>query len=417
MEVLNAASLAPIPLPKNSNSKRPLLPIRALKLSASLLRRIGEGLSSLSSSLCVASSAKALTYDEALGFSSSSSDFDFAGIVDGLVKFGSDNPLIIAGGVAVVLVPVIVSQSLGGSKAWGVESAKIAYAKLGEDEGAQLLDIREAKELKEVGSPDVRGLKKKAVTITYRGEDKAGFLKKLALKFKDPGNTTLLVIDKFDGNSELVAELLTSNGFKAAFAIKDGAEGPRGWKNSGLPWTSPKKTLLPDFSELADALSSSVGETPDGIPVTLGLAAATGLGLFAFTEIETLLQLLGSAAIIQLITKKLLFAEDRKVTLQQVDEFLNTKVAPKELADEIKMIGKALLPTQSRSQASLTAPAEITPAESPPTPEQNVEPDPVREVNSVPRAELEETSRPIPLSPYPHYPDLKPPSSPSPSQP
>lgn len=34
---------------------------------------------------------------------------------------------------------------------------------------------------------------------------------------------------RFDGNSELVAELVTENGFKAAYAIKDGAEGPRGW--------------------------------------------------------------------------------------------------------------------------------------------------------------------------------------------
>ena len=34
---------------------------------------------------------------------------------------------------------------------------------------------------------------------------------------------------RFDGNSELVAELVTSSGFKAAYAIKDGAEGPRGW--------------------------------------------------------------------------------------------------------------------------------------------------------------------------------------------
>lgn len=35
---------------------------------------------------------------------------------------------------------------------------------------------------------------------------------------------------RFDGNSELVAELVTANGFKAAFAVKDGAEGSRGWK-------------------------------------------------------------------------------------------------------------------------------------------------------------------------------------------
>lgn len=34
---------------------------------------------------------------------------------------------------------------------------------------------------------------------------------------------------RFDGNSELVAELVTANGFKAAYAVKDGAEGPRGW--------------------------------------------------------------------------------------------------------------------------------------------------------------------------------------------
>lgn len=34
---------------------------------------------------------------------------------------------------------------------------------------------------------------------------------------------------RFDGNSEMVAELAAVNGFKAAYAIKDGAEGPRGW--------------------------------------------------------------------------------------------------------------------------------------------------------------------------------------------
>lgn len=35
---------------------------------------------------------------------------------------------------------------------------------------------------------------------------------------------------RFTGNSELVAELAAINGFKAAFAIRDGAEGNRGWK-------------------------------------------------------------------------------------------------------------------------------------------------------------------------------------------
>lgn len=41
---------------------------------------------------------------------------------------------------------------------------------------------------------------------------------------------------RVDGNSELVAELVTVNGFKAAYAIKDGAEGPRGWMVFIIPF-------------------------------------------------------------------------------------------------------------------------------------------------------------------------------------
>ena len=46
---------------------------------------------------------------------------------------------------------------------------------------------------------------------------------------------------RFDGNSELVAEMVTANGFKAAYAIKDGAEGNRGWMVVA-------KFLIPPFS-------------------------------------------------------------------------------------------------------------------------------------------------------------------------
>lgn len=35
--------------------------------------------------------------------------------------------------------------------------------------------------------------------------------------------------------------------------------------------------------------------------------------------------------------------QDRKQTLQQVDEFLNTKVAPKELVDDIKVFSVTVL--------------------------------------------------------------------------
>ncbi|KAA8516157.1 hypothetical protein F0562_019336 [Nyssa sinensis] len=455
MKALNAVGSAPIPVLSDRRTEprkfisfpttSPInFPISANfsftppNLQEGLSRSFHGGLVLLSSVLSTGF-ARALTYEEALQqavgtfTSSGSSDFDASAVLDSVISFGVENPAVIIGGTAILAVPLVLSQVLGKSKPWGVESAKNAYAKLADDASAQLLDIRAPVELRQVGTPDIRGLKKKPVSIVYKGDDRPGFLKKLALKFKEPENTTLLVLDKYDGNSELVAELVTANGFKAAYAIKDGAEGNRGWMNSGLPWILPKKTLSLDFSNLTDAIGDALGDDSDALSVTLGIAAATGLGLFAFSEVETILQVLGSAALIQLISKKLLFAQDRKQTVQQVDEFLNTKVAPKELVDEIKQIGLALLLSPVTSKA-LPAPAEASAAVTDNTvqkaeavPELNAEPpkveataEPPPQINSVPKTEVKAESLPglpRPLSPYPFYPDFKPPTSPTPSQP
>ncbi|XP_054791676.1 rhodanese-like domain-containing protein 4, chloroplastic [Prosopis cineraria] len=453
MEALNAATLTPLSV-LCDRRKKPLKFSPPPRISASIVSdsasfpskkpSLKEYLpSGLRGGLLLAASvinggiAKALTYEEALQQSAgspSSGDLDVNGVIDSVISFGTENAVIIAGGLAILGVPLVLSQVLNKPKPWGVESAKNAYAKLGTDGDAQLLDIRALTEFRQVGTPDVRGLKKKSVSITYRADDKPGFLKKLALKFKEPENTTLFILDKFDGNSELVAELVTVNGFKAAYAIKDGAEGPRGWMKSGLPWTPPRKALSLDLSNFTESITGAIGETSDGLALTLGIAAATGLGLLAFTEIETILQLVGSAAIVQFATKKLLFAEDRKRTLKQVDEFLNTKIAPKELVDEITQIGKALLPTSTDSKA-LPAPTEATPEPAPASStvqKAEASPDtvseskvdaaaePVPEVNSVPKPEVKAESVPgiqRPLSPYPYYPDFKPPTSPTPSQP
>ncbi|KAK6141078.1 hypothetical protein DH2020_025190 [Rehmannia glutinosa] len=340
--------------------------------------------------------SKALTYEEALQQSvTSNSDIDFSGVLENVINFAAENPVIIGGGLAVVAAPLVVSRLLLGnkSKPWGV-----------------LLDIRSTVDIKQVGAPDIGGLKKKAVAIVYKGEDKPGFLNKLSLKFKEPENTTLFILDKFDGNSELVAELVTANGFKAAYAIKDGAEGSRGWKNSGLPWILPKKASSLNLSNLTDAF----GEASDFVPLTLGVAAAVGLGLLTFTEVETILQVLGSAALVQFVSKKLLFAEDRKQTIQQIEEVLNTKIAAKELVGDIKQIGKAFLPPIVTSK-TLSAPADVTPPpsdsavqKSESIPEVNNVPPKVEaapKVNSVPKAEVQKESLSTlsrPLSPYPN---------------
>ncbi|CAL0315376.1 unnamed protein product [Lupinus luteus] len=477
MEALNAASLNPLSVfsdrrkePRKLSSLPTISACKVSNFSSFSNKRKQTLQDCLSGSLIFAASvlnnglAKALTYEEALGQSltTSSGEFDANGVVDSVISFASENPAVIAGGVAVLAVPLVLSQVLNKPKPWGVESAKNAYVKLGANENAQLLDIRAPVEIRQVGTPDVKGLKKKSVSIAYNGDDKPGFLKKLSLKFSEPEDITLFILDKFDGNSELVAELVTANGFKSAYAIKDGAEGPRGWTNSGLPWTEPRKGLSLDFGSLTEAISDSIGDSSDGLAVVLGIAAATGLGLLAFTEIETILEVVGSAALVQFASKKLLFAEDRKQTLQQVDEFLNTKVAPKELVDEIKQIGKALLPASTNSK-SLPVPTEKVPdlataditvqkveptadvvsesrvdALAEPAPETEKSPDLITadstvqkaeanpdtvsapEINSVPKTEVKADSlpaQPKPLSPYPYYPDFKPPTSPSPSQP
>ncbi|KAL0675467.1 hypothetical protein Bca4012_003448 [Brassica carinata] len=417
MEALKTASFSPTSVlsGKRSETRKPfslpsLFPPKPPKpiSQESLFRSFNGGLALLTSVLSSATApAISLTYEEALQQSTTSpSSFDSDGLIDGISSFVTDNPLVIAGGVAAFAVPFVLSQVLNKKpKSFGVESAKNAYTKFGTDKNAQLLDIRAAADLRQVGSPNIKGLGKNTVSAVYNGDDKTGFLKKLSLKFKDSENTTLFILDKFDGNSELVAELVALNGFKSAYAIKDGAEGPRGWVNSGLPWIEPKKNLSLDLSSLTDSISGVFGESSDGVSVAIGVAAAAGLSVLAFTEIETILQLLGSAALVQLAGNKLLFAEDRKQTLKQVDEFLNTKVAPKELVDELKDIGKAFLPLSTSSKALPPPAAEAATT----TTVDEKEPEP-----AIKAATAQVTIYPATEAATEQYPDLKPPTSPTP---
>jgi len=150
--------------------------------------------------------AAPLSYEEALRLSSDSGG-DGAGFalpdlnldLDGLVDFVNENPLVVAAGVAAVALPLLLAQVLGGggsSKPYAVVSARAAYQRLLEEPDAQLVDIRPLKDAREAGTPDLKEAKKKAAAVPYNGEDKNGFLKKLTLRFKDPENTTLVILDK-----------------------------------------------------------------------------------------------------------------------------------------------------------------------------------------------------------------------------
>ncbi|KAK6141788.1 hypothetical protein DH2020_024463 [Rehmannia glutinosa] len=109
-------------------------------------------------------------------------------------------------------------------------SAINAFKKLQDDPNSQLLDIRDSKSLAYLGSPNLKILSKNVVQIEFREGDEDGFVKRVLENFGEPTNTTLFIIDNFDGNSLKVAELLVKNGFKEAYAIRGGIRGKKGWQ-------------------------------------------------------------------------------------------------------------------------------------------------------------------------------------------
>ncbi|KAH6828343.1 Rhodanese/Cell cycle control phosphatase superfamily protein [Perilla frutescens var. hirtella] len=117
-------------------------------------------------------------------------------------------------------------------------SAFNAFKKLQDDPSAQLLDIRARKSIASLGSPNLKLLSKKAVQVEFREGDEDGFVKRVLENFGEPANTTLCILDNFDGVSMKVAELLVKNGFKEAYAIRGGIRGNKGWQEI-------QETLLP----------------------------------------------------------------------------------------------------------------------------------------------------------------------------
>ncbi|GER55004.1 thiosulfate sulfurtransferase GlpE [Striga asiatica] len=117
-------------------------------------------------------------------------------------------------------------------------SAINAFKKLQEDPSCQLLDIRDVKSLAVLGSPNLKILRKSVAQVQFREGDEDGFVKRVLKIFEEPSDTTVCILDNFDGNSFKAAELLVKNGFKEAYAIRGGIRGRKGWQDI-------QETLLP----------------------------------------------------------------------------------------------------------------------------------------------------------------------------
>ncbi|KAI3508030.1 hypothetical protein L1887_23029 [Cichorium endivia] len=173
---------------------------------------------------------------EEIPIDQSSSKINLESILVSVDDFFNRYPFFVAGVAFIWLFVIPATQEY--LRKYKFISAIDAFNKLKEDPNAQLLDIRDNKTLKVLGSPNLRILNKNAVQVEYRDGDDEGFAKKVKENFEDPANTTLCILDNFDGNSMKVAELLFNNGFKEAYAIEGGVRG-----NSG--WLEIQETLLP----------------------------------------------------------------------------------------------------------------------------------------------------------------------------
>ena len=85
----------------------------------------------------------------------------------GLEDYVSQNPAVVAAGVAVVAIGLVIARLVG----QGVSAKKISAAKafdmLSEDDSITFVDLRSKAELNETGSPDLRSIKKKITSLPY----------------------------------------------------------------------------------------------------------------------------------------------------------------------------------------------------------------------------------------------------------
>ncbi|XP_012569103.3 rhodanese-like domain-containing protein 4A, chloroplastic [Cicer arietinum] len=136
-------------------------------------------------------------------------------------------PFFVAGCSFIYLVGIPLTQEY--FRKYKFVSAIDAFRKLRDDPDSQLLDIRDRKNVKFLGSPNLNMLKKEVVLVEFNEGNEDGFVKNVLERFEDASNTVVCVLDSFDGNSMKVAELLFKNGFKEAYAIKGGVRGQQGW--------------------------------------------------------------------------------------------------------------------------------------------------------------------------------------------
>ncbi|KAK9813464.1 hypothetical protein WJX73_000324 [Symbiochloris irregularis] len=217
---------------------------------------------------------------------------------------------------AAVPLPILLALALnkGASRCSPAQALKV----LSDDSQAVLIDIRSKQDRSKEGSPDLGPTKGRTFAVPYqkieKGQSKApaSFEDSLGKKFS--ADATVVLLDAA-GKDAPAAAKLALKAAKKTYWVAGGAEG---WKTSGLPWR--EAAVGPDFGALLRAAQSGQGK-----PVAVAGAGVAAAGLAsAVTDFEFLqiFELLGAAAAVQFLFKRLLL-EDREKTVARIKGFMD----------------------------------------------------------------------------------------------
>lgn len=129
-------------------------------------------------------------------------------------------------------------------------SVEEAWRRLGDETSAVLVDVRTAAEWSFVGAPDLSGIGKQAVRVSWQTlpkmEKNAAFVEEVRAQTSDT-NASLLFLCRSGARSQAAAIAMTAAGYSKCFNVAGGFEGDLdgdrhrgvtgGWKAAGLPWS------------------------------------------------------------------------------------------------------------------------------------------------------------------------------------
>ena len=135
----------------------------------------------------------------------------------------------------------------------GDKSCLETWQILGREEGAALIDVRTTREWQVIGVPDLSEAGKRALFIEWQqfpamtlnrefAEQADAELKAMGVSREDP----VFLLCRSGARSQGAAAALTAIGYKRAYNVAGGFEGPEGpdgrrgtvagWQHDGLPW-------------------------------------------------------------------------------------------------------------------------------------------------------------------------------------